>query len=756
MRPSITSLAELIIRRRRMVIAVWLLLLAAGVILAPRLTDVTAGGGFDLPGSESWRASSTLQTEFGQGYGHTVQLLFHKPGGDVSDPRYQQEVEGLVGRLMEMPGAMESVTFYQTRLPTLVSPDGSATYALVTFSGAEEEIQRQIPEIREMAGSIEDMEVFVIGGPAFDYDLEQSSEEDLRVAEVYGLPIVAVILVLVFGSLVAAALPVVLGGISVSMALASLYLLGHWLSISIFVLNLVTMLGLGLGIDYSLFIISRSREELGDGVGTLDAVRATISTAGRAVVFSGAAVVVGMAMLMLFNIVFMRSMGLSGVLVATFSVLVAVTLLPALLAMLGRRINAARVIPSRMLEGGGGRFWHGWSRAVMRRPLLFLVASICLLLALAWPVQDMRAGSPGVADLSEESGSRRGIELLADKWSPGVVSPVYIVFDTGKIFGVLDEDFSAGLRELDGQLEADPRVERVESYTDIPLELSAEQMRDPEQLRVYAAIHPQEAATLASLVNIDGGGRKTIMRVIPEEPGSHETKELVREIRTRTLPAVEGLAASEADVGGSAAEIVDFTDTLAGAFTYLMAAVLAITYLVLLLLFRSVVLPLKAIFMNMLSVAAAYGVLVLVFQDGWGESLLDFESPGGILPFIPVILFSILFGLSMDYEVFLLSRIKEEYDACGDNEHAVAVGLEKTGRIITTAALIMIVVFGSFALTRSVVIKELGVGLAVSILLDATVVRIILVPATMKLLGDWNWWLPGWLDRILPDLSLKH
>lgn len=756
MRFSMTALAELIIRRRKAIIVVWLALLVSGVLLAPRLTDVTAGGGFDLPDSESYQASSVLQNEFGQGYGHTVQLLFHSPGGQVTSPDFQARVEELVDRVRQLPGALESLTFYKTGLPGLVSTDGTATYSLVTFSGTEEEIQKQIPAIREMAQDESDMQTYVIGGPAFDYDLERSSEEDLRTAETYGLPVVAVILVLVFGSIVAAALPVALGGLSVTMSLATVYLLGHWTPISIFVLNLVTMLGLGLGIDYSLFIVSRFREELSAGRGPAAAMRATVVTAGRAVIFSGAAVIIGMAMLMIFNIVFMRSLGLGGVLVAAFSVLVAVTLLPALLTLIGRRVNAVRVIPSSMLKGGGGSFWHSWSRMVMKYPLLFLVVSMGLLLVLAWPVKDIRAASPGVDDLPPDSGSRRGIELLAEKWSPGAVSPVYVVFDTGKSFGVFEDGFTQGLVELDRVLESDGRVDRAESYTDIPVLPDPGLIKNPGKLIDYVSRYPAEAATLASLVNLEGGSRKTIMRVIPVEPGSPETRELVRELRSNILPRIEGLPADGYAVGGSAAEVTDFTAVLVDAFPYLLGAVVVVTYIVLLLLFRSLVLPLKAIFMNILSVSAAYGVLVLVFQEGLGGGLLNIEPQDGILPFVPVILFSILFGLSMDYEVFLLSRMKEEYTASGDNEHAVSVGLEKTGRIITTAALIMIVVFGSFALTRSVVIKEFGVGLAVSILLDATVVRVILVPATMKLLGDWNWWLPSWLDRIIPEMDFKH
>lgn len=751
-----TRAADFIVRHRLAVILAWTALLAGCLVFAPRISRVTSGGGFKYPRSESYRASDVLQQEFGQSYGHTVQLLFHGAGVDVSDPAFRETVEGLVGSVMRLEGAAKSVTYYESGLPELVSADGGATYALITFNGTEEDVQQKVPVIRDMAGAVGGMEVNVIGGPAFDHDLEQTSWEDLRTAEAYGLPLVAIILVLVFGSLVAAALPAVLGGISVTTTLAALYLVGHLTAVSVFVLNVVTMLGLGLGIDYSLFMVSRFREELAAGAATADAVRNTIMSAGRAVVFSGAAVVIGMSMLVLFDIVFMRSLGLGGMLVAAFSMLVAVTLLPAALTLLGRRVNAARVVPARYLGDRGGGSWHRWSTAVMRRPTIFLVVSTAVLVALALPLRDMRAGSPGVADLSPESDSRRGIDVLAQQWSPGTVSPVYVVIDTGRAYGVYDDGVLAAVDEVAGVLERDPRVERVEGASRLPLPADRSTLQDPLALRSLAAEDPVTVARLASMVNIRGDSDKTVIRILPTEPGSAGTRDLVRELRSDILPSVAGFSGATVMVGGSAAEVVDFTDLLAEAFPWLMAAVLVITYLVLLLLFRSLILPLKAIFTNLLSVAAAYGVLVLMFQKGWGDSLLGFEAPGGILPFVPVILFSILFGLSMDYEVFMLSRIKEEYDRGGDNEAAVAMGLERTGRIITSAAVIMIVVFGSFALTQTIIIKEFGVGLAVSIFLDATIVRIIMVPATMKLLGRWNWWLPGWLDRLLPDLSLKH
>jgi RND superfamily putative drug exporter len=362
----------------------------------------------------------------------------------------------------------------------------------------------------------------------------------------------------------------------------------------------------------------------------------------------------------------------------------------------------------------------------------------------------MKAGSPGAQDLSPRVDSRQGLFLFAEKWGVGEASPVYIVIDSEEDNAAMSRDFRMSMMELEDRLAGDERVTRVYSLVDLHLP------EDPMELQDYLVANPVEAARLSSMVNIYGDRNIGLVRVITEtQPTKQETKELVTNIRDEIIPGIGGLGEADVSVGGSAAEAVDFTALLKHSFPYLLAAVLAITYFVLMLLFRSVVLPLKAIFMNLLSVAAAYGVLVLIFQEGIGADLLGFAPAEGIIPFVPVILFSILFGLSMDYEVFLLSRIKEEYDYSGDNEGAVALGLQRTGRIITTAALVMIAVFASFTLAESIIIKEFGVGLAVAIFLDATIVRIIVVPATMKLMGKWNWWMPAWLDRILPDFSLR-
>lgn len=748
-------LAEIVGRRRWWIIAAWTCLLALSAFFSPRLGTVTQGGGFDLPGSESWRAADILQSHYGQGYRRVVQLIFNQPQWQVDDPRYRERVEAAVQAVEALPGVSGGVTWYDSGLEEMASPDRHATYAVINFGGTEDEIQPLIPDIRAAVAAVGgDLEAHVIGGPAFDYDLEKTSERDLIRAETYSLPVIMLVLVFVFGSLAAAALPLLLGVASVSLTMAALFFLGQVVALSVFVRNIVTMVGLGLGVDYSLFIVSRFREELA-GLGSVRrAIGATLASAGRAVAFSGGAVMVGLAMLTLFSFIFMRSLGAGGILVAAFSVILAITLLPAILSVLGNRINTLRVIPARYLRTGGGRFWHGWSRLVMRHPVFFLLASMAVLLALTWPVHRLASGSPGVDDLSRDSDSRRGVELFTEKWGIGEASPIYVVFNSGTDWSVWDPQFRDGLAALTQRLATDPRVARVQSITALPL--PREVPRDQEVLLAFARENPQVAAAATSLVDFEGGSRSTIVRIVGAgEPRSSATRQLVRDLRA-WLPEESRFAGFEMLVGGGPAEAIDFTDVLTSSFPWLMGAVLAITYLVLLFLFRSILLPLKAIFMNLLSVGAAFGLLVLVFQDGRGSGLLGFTPPGGIIPFVPVILFSVLFGLSMDYEVFLLSRIKEDYDATGDNEHAVAAGLEKTGRIITSAALIMIAVFGSFTLTESIVIKEFGLGLASSIFLDATIVRIILVPATMKLLGSWNWWLPGWLDRILPRFSFHH
>lgn len=739
-------------RWRWPVIAVWALAIGASLLLAPRLPQLTRGGGFDLPASESWQAADAVQNQFGGGYRRSVRIIYSHPEWPVGDERFRGRMEESLKRVGSLAAVRGINTWYDDGLPNMVSPDGSTTFAEVSFFGQEKEVQPLVPELRRLAADPA-LEVHVIGGPAFDYDLEATSKADLLLAEKIGLPVVLAILALVFGSLVAMVLPLALGLASVSVTLALLYLLSRRLDLSIFVINMVTMVGLGLGIDYSLFMVSRFREEMGRQRSVAEAVRATLATAGKAVVFSAASVFVGLAMMVPFSIVFLRSLGVGGALVAVMSALVALTLLPALQAVLGRRIDAGRLLPrsGRQTESAGA-LWSRWAGQVMKRPWLFLVLSATLLLVLAWPAREMAAGVPTIEDLTPGSDSRQGVDLFGEKWGLGELSPLYVVFeaDTDDISRL--PAFMEGLAAFEQQLARDPRVARVDSLADYDPGLGEE-------------VSPDKLAQLAQGVLSRPGGDRllglrdgrvvTVAWIYPEALSPAEGRQLVRDLRQQELPAIPGFSGLDVKVGGGAAEAADFTDAMRESFPLLLGAVLLISYLVLLLLFRSLILPLKAIIMNLLSVTATYGVLVAVFQKGWGSGVLGFTPPEGIIPFVPVLLFAMLFGISMDYEVFLLSRIREEYLASGDNQAAVARGLARTGRVITTAALIMIAVFGSFATAESIVIKEIGIGLAVAIFLDATVVRVALMPAAMRLLGRWNWYLPGWLDRLLPRLTSR-
>ena len=461
MRLSITSLAGSVYRRRWWFIMAWLVMLVASAFFAPRLSEVTSGGGFDLPESESWRAADILQSQFGRGYRRTVQVVYRHPALKVSDPDMEMRSSPGPGRGWHR--ATNRITFER---PAVYGADGSATYALLSYSGSEEKIQPLVPRIRELAMQDGELETHVIGGPAVDYDMEKTSESDLLTAETYSLPLILIILLLVFGTVVAASLPLVLGIASVGVVLALLFLLGHWIPLSVFSRNIVTMIGLGLGVDYCLFIVSRFREELAIRGSVQEALEGTLDTAGRAVVFSGAAVVVGLAMLTvqfrLYAIFgYRRNAG------CRISVLLAITLLPALLSIIGKGLFSPR-LPAWYLLAGGGRFWHAWSRQVMRHPILYLVASMAVLLSLSWPVQGMRAGAPGIDNLSPTSDSRIGLELFADQWGAGEISPIYVVIQSGNN-SVWRSDFRDALAELGQQLKNDPRVARVESIAELGL-----------------------------------------------------------------------------------------------------------------------------------------------------------------------------------------------------------------------------------------------------------------------------------------------
>ena len=568
--------------------------------------------------------------------------------------------------------------------------------------------------------------------PGGDFTLQQTgsaslkqmgnelAESDMQKTEIFGLPAALVVLVVVFGALLAAFMPLVLSILSIILALALTALIGQLYPMNTFVLNILTTMGLAVGIDYTLFIISRYREERARGLEKIDAIAATGASANRAIFFSGMTVILAMLGMVVVPIDLTISMGIGAMLVVFTTLLTSLTLLPALLGLLGDRVNAARVpfmsrFATRRANGHGG-VWERLSHSVMRRPVIWLATAVTLLLLAASPIVSMQTGSTAAtaAGYPDDQYAKQGWDTLGRDFSLGKADPVQIVVD-----GPADSAaVKAGVARLQTALEADGRF-------------------GPAQVAVSKA-----------------GDLTVLSAPLAGDPAGEATQNVIKHLRDSVVPAAFGATATHVYVAGTTAGVVDYLGFFDRWLPIALAVVLSLSFVLLLLAFRSVVIPAKAILMNLLSVGAAYGLLVLVFQKGVGAHLFGFQQVDSIEAWVPLFLFSLLFGLSMDYQVFLLTRIKERFDRTGDTREAVAHGIGRTASIITGAAAIMVCVFGGMATGELVMFQQMGFGLAVAIFLDATVVRTIIVPAGMELLGDWNWYLPRWLEW-LPNISVE-
>jgi RND superfamily putative drug exporter len=606
---------------------------------------------------------------------------------------------------------------------------------------------------------------FITGDPAVYQALETVSASDLRKAETYALPFALIVLVLVFGSVVAAALPVIGGGMAVTVTLGVLYLLAQRFSLSIFTMNVASLLGLAVGIDYSLFIVGRFREELAQGASVGTAVETTVAHAGRAIFFSGIAVMVGLSGLLMFSYMSLRSIGLGGAIVVAFSVLSALTLLPAVLGVLGLRVNSLRIFGHVSAES---RFWRAWSAWVMDHPVVVLVGTVIVIVAFAGPIVRIRTNVPTATSLPTSQQARQGYDILQARFDRGALNPVQalVTWDgTGAAAQPTAPQNIAALYGYGRKLAALPDVAGVTSIVNRP-GLTSAQAATAFWSRVssgqlgpivtlpgmgttggrQAALPSSEVAAAKALLASTTAPDTVLFQVAPKsDPSGGAAQALSQTIRN--LPPPPGYTVH---VAGLSAGTHDFLSALYGRFPWVILFVVCVTYVVLLLLLRSVWLPFKAVLVNSLSIMASFGALVFVFQQGHLAGVLNFVPEGYVDATLPVIMFCTLFGVSMDYEVFLLTRMREAWLTTHDNRQAVGFGLERTGRIITSAALIIVIVAGSFATTSILITKAIGVGLAVAIALDATIIRILLVPATMRLVGSINWWLPSSLDKVLP------
>lgn len=742
----LTRLAAFVIRFRWWVIAGWVAVFLVSVAFAPRVTSQLKHGFGELD-TESRAALRLVSEELGYTES-SVTLVFSSDSLDVDDPAYAEQVERAVAPLRQRPDVARIVTYYSVPGDTFVADDRRTTYAFVDLDASLDEAVDLVEPIRDGLGET-DLDVWVTGGIALFADLSIYSERDLQRAELITIPLLAILLLIVFGSAVAAGLPVTMGVLSVVTTLALVFGVAQVTDMSIFVLNIASFLGLGMAVDYSLLMVSRFREELqrathdvcpepveGRNAVAL-AVTTTIETSGKAIVFSAGTSVIALSGLLFFDMMMMRSLGVGGITVILFSMLIALTLLPALFTVLGHRVDRLSIWRRRTTRGG---FWFNLSQWVMRHPIAVIIPTTAFLVLLGLPFLNVNLGSPWASILPEEAESRQGQELVSERFGPGELSQVILV-ERSPTSTLSPQNIAANLEFVE-RMENDPRVVRVDSIfgTALPDVVGAAFQPAPANLvGTSQAVSDETLATLNELVSDDL--RTQMLRIVPKHaPTADEARTLVSDIRSN--PPGGDMTVL---VTGITADQLDNVDSMYSDFPRVIIYVVIVTYVALLLLFRSVLLPLKAVVLNTLSILASFGALVFVFQQGNFESLLGFTSEGTTEATVPILVFSVVFGLSMDYEVFLLSRVKEEYDRTGDNTRAVAVGMERSGRIITSAAAILIVVSAGFATGDILIIKALGLGTAIAVLVDSTIVRALLVPALMRVMSHLNWWAPRWM-----------
>ncbi|HVL07239.1 MAG TPA: MMPL family transporter [Acidimicrobiales bacterium] len=724
----LTSLGSFVVRRRRLVLVVSLLVMLAAGAAGGGVAKYLSGGGFEDPAAESAEAKRVLEGSFGTRTPNLV-LLVTATDGSVDSATAAAAGAALTGELGAEAGITQAVSYWTLGSPPpLRSNDGSKALVLATIGGDDDQVAKVIEHLSPRYTRPGGAEVSVaVGGFAEVFrQVSTQIEHDLVRAELISLPLILILLVLVFGSVVAASLPLGIGALAVIGTFLVLRVLASFTQVSIFALNLTTALGMGLAIDYSLFVVSRFREELRAGREPGDAIVHTVRTAGRTVIFSAVTVAISLAAMLVFPLAFLRSFAYAGIAVVALAAVGAVVVLPALLAVLGHRVDKW-VVWRRPVKAEGTGFWHRVALAVMRRPVPIAAAVVGVLALLGAPFLNIAFGLPDDRNLPASASSRLVQDTIRTQFASNEASALSVVLPDA--FGPAGSGSDRQTRLADLQRYAEdlsraPGAARVDTLTGS-----------------YAGgrqvAPPNEAS--ARFAGSDG----TWLSVVPSvEPYSEAGEALVDAVRDVPAPF------PDVKVAGASAELVDSKESLFGRMPLALGLIALVTFVALFLMTGGVLVPVKAIVVNLLSLSASFGAMVWIFQEGNLSGLLGFTATGTIATTMPILMFCIAFGLSMDYEVFLLSRIKEEYDASGDNVSSVALGLERTGRIVTAAAALLAVVFLAFATSQVTFIKLFGLGLALAVILDATLIRAVLVPAFMRLAGDANWWAPAPLRRL--------
>ena len=766
--PVFYTLGLLVYRRRKLVIAVWSILIALSFVAVPQLGSTLKETGSVYEAGIAHQAEKFLQQDLNITTDALIVVFQRLPGHEVDHS--QSQMERVLAQIEGLPAI--SAVARAAEHPEYRSADGQVQYCVINL--AINDTKAIVPVVEQIEqilthNPLPDWKSFLTGVPVVNRDVQTITKEDLGRIEFLVLPLTLGALLLVFGSVVAAILPIVMAIVAISVTLGLLNLIALKLSVSVFALNLVSMLGLGLGIDYALLIVNRFREELGSG-SMETAIARTVETAGRAVFFSGLTVCIGLMGLLLFPITLLQSLGIAGALVVLLSVIAAITLLPALLGLVGQRVRQQQF----MLQFATQQqdYWTAIARQVMRHTVPAIVGVLILVGGLSAPFLQARFGLASADILPQNFPARTGAAVLEQAFGSGAISPILLLIRTPLPNDtILSQPHISTLYESVHRLAADPRVATISSLFSInptlPLAAYQQIYQDPQptspsqltavvkspsgnSLTVFRSQTASNVTTSAKgkgkglqALTLDGAqtwftGRSSTLIVIKSHTArnSHASRTLVRDIQALKL---DGL---QVWVAGQTARELDTIQIVYQRFPMVLAVTMVITFVILYLLLKSVILPLKAIVMNVLSIGASFGALVFIFQEGHLQDWLHFVSVGYLDLLLPIVLFCVLFGLSMDYEVFMLTRIKESYDAGKSNTESVVEGLKLTGSIITSAALLMIIVTSTFVLSRIIFVKALGLGCSIAILVDVTLIRAILVPATMNLLGKWNWWSP--------------
>jgi RND superfamily putative drug exporter len=694
---------------RRRVVVLWIAALVAASVLAG-----VAGGDnevdYTVPGSDSAQAVKLLQERFPRFAGGTVDVVYTAADG-VADPDTAARIDALAGDIAGVDHVLAAE-------PGPVSPDGSTGMVQVRFDLAAERVPAEsVGRVMDLAGEAEGDGLRIeLGG----YPIEKVERSEAG-SESVGLVAALLILMVAFGSALAAGLPLVIAGLGLGVALGGVWLMANVLDVPDFGVQIATMIGIGVGIDYALFIVTRYRSALAQGHPPRQAVVIAGSTAGRAVVFAGSTVVISIFGLVLMGRDYLWGVALATSLAVSVVVFASVMVLPALLGFAGHSIDRLRLPWFRHDVGGRRTLSWRWSRVMQRRPLAAGLGALAVLLVLTAPATDLRFGMPDAGNGSSDLTSRRAYDLIREGFGPGANGPLLVAVDLRSGAAATD----AGSAAL--------TVDRVAG--------------DVQATDGVATVLPPV---------LNDAGDAAVLTVVPTTgPQDEATESLVHRLRDQVLPGAVGGTGAEASVGGTTAAFIDDSEDTASRLPLFIGGVVVLSFLLLMSVFRSLAVAIKAAVMNLLSIGAAYGVMALAAGGGWVGQLVGIEDATPVPAWLPMTMFAVLFGLSMDYEVFLLSRIREEYVRTRNNRLAVADGLASTARVITAAAAIMVTVFGAFVMEDAVFLKLAGIGLATAVFVDATVVRMVLVPATMELLGDRNWWLPRWLDRLLPHVDVE-